>query len=776
MGHRRARLLALVALLVAGGAFGDQAPGPWQGEKLSDFLRGMGALGLRVIFSSDLVSDAYELTEEPDLQDPEAALATVLADFGLGIAPGPGGSLLVVRATAGGPADTPPQRSRPDIPLPEIVVTSSLHRVENVHTDTHRYFDRELSSRVPTTGDEVVRVTNQLPGTASSGISARNHVRGGEVNEVLFLLDGLRLYEPFHLKNFQSVATIVNPALVAGIDFYSGAFPAHFGDRMSGVMRLDLREAGAATETELGLSFFNASALSLGSFGDEAQGDWLVSARRGNLDLLFDVVDPERGTPRYNDVMLRMGWEAGPRAALRASYLQSTDKIRLNDPGRGETATARYRNEVAWIDWSADWNASLTSRTLLAHTSISNRRAGAVDLPGIVAGTIDEDNAFRIAALKQDWAWRPAEAWQVAFGFEARDIDGRFDYNANRSLEAPFDDVFEGMSSYDRDAEIKADGSQFALYMEARHRFGPRVVVEAGMRWDQQSYTLAERDEQTSPRLSLLYQAGARTELRLGWGQYSQAQEVNELQVSDGVYEYFPAQRAEHVVANLEHDLPSGVSIGLSVYRKSFRKLRPRYENAFNPLSILPEIQFDRFAIDARRGKSRGAELTLSRQSPDRSTVWWLGYARAAVEDETASGELKRGWDQPHTAKAGLSWRWRRWNFSATARVHTGWPRTELVGRRVADDGGEPGLDVERTGLYARRHGSFRTFDIRVSRLLALRRGKLDVFLDVTNLADSANPCCLEYAVGDDGAGPVLEVRESGWLPILPSLGAVWRF
>ena len=68
-------------------------------------------------------------------------------------------------------------------------------------------------------------MTHRLPGTASGGVSSRAHIRGGEVNEVLFLFDGLRLYEPYHLKDFQAIASIVNSNAIGSIDFYSGAYP-----------------------------------------------------------------------------------------------------------------------------------------------------------------------------------------------------------------------------------------------------------------------------------------------------------------------------------------------------------------------------------------------------------------------------------------------------------------------------------------------------------------------------------------------------------------------
>ena len=48
--------------------------------------------------------------------------------------------------------------------------------------------------------------------------------------------DGLRLYNPYHLKNFQSIFSTVDPRLVRSIDVYTGGFPAIYGDRMSSVI------------------------------------------------------------------------------------------------------------------------------------------------------------------------------------------------------------------------------------------------------------------------------------------------------------------------------------------------------------------------------------------------------------------------------------------------------------------------------------------------------------------------------------------------------------
>jgi len=771
---RRLCLRFALLVLVAAESVAASDTDSWMGEPLSAYLDALNRAGEKIVYTSDLVTGSMLLETEPDSDNPAAALADLLAPFGLAARPGPSGSLLIVRG------DLPPERTpaaaaviEPKVPIPEIVVTSSLHRLEYADGTTHTYLDRELATRMPTTADEAVRLTSRLPGTANGGVSARNHIRGGELNEVLFLFDGVRLYEPYHLKDFQTIATIVNSSVIGGMDFYTGAYPAHYGDRMSGVLAIDMLEPDLSWQTELALSFFNASVQSSGILGDEGQGEWLLSARRGNLDLVADVIDPEFGSPSYHDVLGHLGWNFGARAEISANVLVSDDRITLNDVDRGESAGASYTNHVGWLKWRAAWTQTLSSETLFASSDITNRRNGTLALPGIVSGRLNEYREFNVLQLRQDWRWVPADDWMLRFGLDLKDLDAQYSFDSERTISAPFDTILDNETSTSRDFERAPAGRQYATYGELRWRFARRWTADIGLRWDRQTYTSAEDDRQYSPRLSVLYQPGEATEIRLGWGQFYQAQEINELQLPDGIENFFPAQRAEHFVLNIQHAFRGGLDASLSIYRKSFRALRPRFENVFNSLTLLPEIQFDRVLIDPLGAEAIGIELLLTQGTADEDLLWWVGYSWAETEDEMRDGQVKRSWDQTHTLKAGASFRWGRWDFSAAAEVHTGWPGTFMTGENIINPDGSTGLLLDVTGRNSVRYSVFHALDVRVSRDIEVKRGELTAFLEVSNLYDRANPCCVEYSLAADGS---LASREAQWLPLVPSLGVIWRF
>jgi outer membrane receptor protein involved in Fe transport len=742
-------------------------------ELLADYLDRLNQPGRAVIYSSDLVTDSMLLGNTVPSAPTLAELQDLLRPFGLTATAGPANSLLIVSLPS--PRNAPVEVAvEPEAtPIPEVVVTSSLHRLDYTNPTTHTYLDRELATRIPTTADEAVRLTNRLPGTASGGISAQSHIRGGEVNEVLFLLDGLRLYEPYHLKDFQAVATIINANAIGGMDFYTGAYPAHYGDRMSGVLSIELREPEEPVETELAFSFFNASLLSIGTFGDASQGDWLVSARRGNLDLIVDVIDPELGNPDYRDYLAHAGWDFGPRMQLSANFLASDDKLTLLDSQRGERATASYSNQVGWLKWRAQWAESLTSDSILAFSDIKDRRSGSVALPGIVSGNLDEVRKFTALELRQDWRWVAAESWMLGFGFNIKDLDAEYKFSSQQSIPPPFDTILGNQPSTMRGIDLAPAGAQYAAFAELRWRPAEKWVLDVGLRWDQQTYTTARDDRQLSPRVSVLYQPSARSEIRLGWGRHYQAQEINELQVSDGLTEFFPAQQAEHFVLNVQHQYRFGIDASLSLYRKRFQGLRPRFENSFNSLTLLPELQFDRVMVDPDRAEAIGAELMVSRGSAAQDLLWWIGYSWSRIEDEMPGRVTVRSWDQTHTFKGGLSWMWGQWGFSAAGELRTGWPQTSMTGEQVLQPDGTERLILEVADRNASRYSVFHTLDVRVSRDFEISRGDLTVFLEVTNLYDRANACCIEYSLATDGS---LASRDKHWLPLVPSLGVNWRF
>lgn len=661
--------------------------------------------------------------------------------------------------------------------LTEIIVASSVYSLDYNTAGSHTFLDRELTTRLPDIGNDAVRSVQRLPGIAAGGVSTKSNVRGGADNEQLFLYDGLRLYEPYHLKDFHSVSTIVDQNAVAGIDFYSAGYQVRHGDRMSGVIDMSMRERPSDMVTELALSFFNASVLSMGRFGGDENGDWLVTARRGNLDIVADAVNSAYGSPQYEDTMLHLGWQLSDRTYVSGNLLYSYDKISIAEIDGSEQANAKYQNLVAWFKAQTEWTSDLRSTTILSMTEIDNERSGVTNIPDVVSGDVVDARDFRALTVNQAWTWDATDAWLVTSGFEIKRLESRYDYASTLNIASPFDQILDNQALRTRNIQVTPRGGQFAAYGELRWRPFDKLILDAGARWDQQTYTTADNDDQSSLRFNLLYFLTERTEIRLAAGRFYQAQEINELQVNDGVSSFAAAQRATHLVASIAHQLQSGIDIRLEYYQKKYRSLMPRYENVFDSLVLIPELQIDRIEIDAPAALSKGAELMVSGDNTSGNIFWWLSYTWSTTEDFVAEGHVKRSWDQTDSIKAGVNWDWKKWNFSVAANIHSGWPRTDLLVEEVGNPDGSTSLVATTTPRNSRRFPTFHTVDARASRRFDVSRGDLTVFLEITNIYNHTNACCTKYRLQTDLDGTQsLSANQGNWLPLIPSLGVMWQF
>jgi len=589
MRHGSNSAVLLITLLAMQALAADPV---WRGTALAEYIEHLSELGVRVIYSDDLVSDDLQVIDEPVGGDLVESLRRVLQPHAMKLAAGPGGNWLVVRdpdaRNSLAEVDVRPALAASDL-LPEVIVSSSRYNIRYQQPGSHTFLDRDFASNLPDVGEETLRSIDRMPGVASGGISTRSHVRGGAANEQLILLDGLRLYEPYHLKDFHAISTIIDQSAIDGLDLYTAGYQARYGDRMSGVIDIGLRARPTETQIELGVSFFNTSILSSGRFADGQRGDWLVSARRSNLDLISRAVKKGYGSPKFEDVLTHVGWQWTDRTYVAANFLYSHDAISVSQVDDSERATARYRNSIGWLKVETDWSDAVSTTTILSASDIANSRDGQVYVPDTVSGSVTDSRDFSSFGVKQDWTLDTSADWSFRAGFDFKLLDAEYDYDSTLSIAPPFDQILDNQPFLQRSISTRPEGEQYAAYVEARWRVRENFILDIGYRFDRQTYSVANTNEQRSPRLNLLYKPNDRTELRAGIGRFYQAQEINELQINGGITEFFGPQYSNHAVASVLHHFDGDIDLRIEVYQKAYHSLIPRFENVFNALVLLPE-------------------------------------------------------------------------------------------------------------------------------------------------------------------------------------------
>ena len=657
---------------------------------------------------------------------------------------------------------------------------------------------RSLSAVLPRVAEDPLRQMTLLPGTTGDDVSARFNVRGGHSDEVLVRLDGLEILEPYHLKDINSALSILAPDAIGGAELLTGGFPVEYGDRMAGVLDLTTREPDRRRQVDLGLSGLQAQASSSGILR-QGRGHWLTSLRAGSLALAARIVHDERD-PSFGDLLAKLDLDLRRRGdddrgggrSLRINALTSRDRLDFqqlvpaeSEDGEEEAAIfesfqTSYDNGYAWLTHQAVFGRDLYLEARASYSRVERDRRGS-EMNAAGELTLADLRALGVAAAAVDGHLQAGGRHRLKWGVDGRTLDADYDYRNDRDLVDPLaairDQPREGITRFDQCFR----GHHLAGYFADRFDPSPSTSVELGLRYDESTVI---DDENVSPRLSLTQALGAGSRLRLAWGIFHQSQRLYELPVEDGETEFHPAERAEHRILGFEHTFEGRqgarfrpLTFRAEVYERRISASRPRFENLFDTISIVPELEADRVRLAPESGLARGLELFLGGRAGAR-VDWFASYAWARIEDRIDGVDVPRSIDQPHTLKLDVDLRtpW-RWDFNFAWEMHSGWPTTAVSAERVADEDDTSEIVAVLGPLRAERLPDYQRLDVRVSRWWSPGRGRLELFLQVQNLLnrDNVRGFAVSFEPRSDGGVDVV-TEEEYWIGLLPSLGVRWRF
>jgi len=687
------------------------------------------------------------------------------------------------RVTAGQAAEVIVQLAPLPVALDEIQVTASVSILREQPTAAVA-LDRKEISELPHFGDDLYRAITVLPGTSGGDFSARFAVRGGLYDETLVTLDDQELMEPFHLKDFQGIFSIIDPDAIGGVELTPGGFTARYGDRMTGVLDMVTRSP-KVTRAGVGISLTTAWANAGGIFSG-GKGSWLVSARRGYLDFILKAVaddgdDGDPPSPRYWDAFGKFSYAPNPNHSFSLTFLLADDDLLFEEFDEDETVdvVSGYTSTYVWLSHQAVLGGSSFVNTALYAGEITVDR-------DFLAIDNWEDERFDLLdirddqyyGLRQEWQHHIAKSHYLRWGFDVRTYDVSYDYEIDAVIEDPIDDprFYPGVR-IDSFHDVY-QGEQYSLFVTDRMRLSQRFTAEVGLRYDKQTLT---DDDQVSPRINLLYNVSSKGALRLGWGHFYQSQRPYELRVEFGETEFQTAQRAEQIVAGYETEIGDRYLFRVDAYARRVSDPHRRWETIFDPFHPVPEAATDLALIAPEEVNAHGVEFYFASRMGGKFD-WWLSYVFSSIEDVLYGVDTPRFLNQPHAVTASAIWRpGPKWSLAGVLHYHTGWPTTAVSAWPVQEPDGNWRLSYDVGPFYQESLDDYMRLDLRASRTSRVgKRGSLTFFIDVQNLTNHDNLRGIAIADPDyywsDEIGHVITFPEEYWFPIIPSFGVSYEF
>lgn len=634
--------------------------------------------------------------------------------------------------------------------LEEVKVSADYFSKPDENPVSFRTLSPEEIRRSPGSAEDIFRVMQSLPGVATAGAkSAQLIVRGGSPDENLTLLDNIEVYNPIHFARTgesMGIISIVNPALLQKVDFLTGGFPTKYGDKMSSVFDMSLREGNKEV--------FNTDAnLNIAGFGVMLDGpliensNMVFSLRRGFFDLITSTLN-KPAAPSYYDAVGKVTYDLNNKNRISLVGFYYLDQIEKTGSTKEENVTwNRYdyltRNDYGvaiGVNWRSLISEKAFSLVTASYTSNGwNTLQGTEVDPTIMGEDIREDEF----SLKSEINYRLSPNINLKLGGQFKVVNSR-----NESW-SPEDTLRNGTITpantilYLPDATTKG-----ALFLQSSFRIIDPLIITAGLRYD---YFELTSENNFSPRISLSYNVNDKTTFNLAWGKYYQ---------SPASYQIAPDERnlllnssyATHYIAGIEQRLGYDTKASIEVYHKELSNL------VVDPDST-------NLLINTGSGYAQGIEFSLQKKFTDGfvgSASYSYSISKRRDYESTSLYDFE--YDRPHIINLifGLEIG-SGWQIGTKFQYASGNQYTPVIGVSERNNSfylveGEKNSD---------RYPDYHKLDLRIDKQFVFENWSFSVYLDLWNVYNRDNVSSYSFKAESDGTITTTPRYDFGITPIL---------
>jgi len=598
----------------------------------------------------------------------------------------------------------------------EILVTAERQKFERMIESSQISLDlREINSVPAFIEPDIFRTLQMLPGVqTSSDFSSALYVRGSTPDQNLIMLDGIAIYNPYHLGGIFST---FNTDAIKEADFHAGGFPSRYGGRMGAILNIINREGNTNKVTGMAnISLISSKALLEGPIPawKGMKGSWMISGRRTYFDKVIDALQIPIGQrvdgsdiyfqfPYYfYDYQIKANIDINQDHRLTYSRFYGDDVL---DYGYNESDT--YSNSDVSVkqdfDFGIDWpwgNKTngltwrwIVSPEIIAKTFISNSRYRFnfnfgfdqrdtytySDSTVVVFQNIDY-NIFDIITdntIETEITWKATEKHEVKGGLQIKDVD--YDLGINIGLETQ-DTSFSFIP-----LSVKNNTREISVFIQDKWNYSETFKLQLGIRGT--DYNLHDRFY-LDPRIGMKYHYSSDIAFKLNWGIYhqflttanNQDENLRLVELWLGIPEDKDASVSQHLISGIEYMSPKNIFYRLELYNKTFDNLltvkqdNPNTVEGNSTDSTLNEF-WD------TKGNSWGVEFLIKKSSGRLNG--WVGYTYAEANYyNEPSGWHHPNFDRTHTLNIIL-------NYDLTPEIQTnfgltgssGNPYTKILGR-----------------------------------------------------------------------------------------------
>lgn len=470
------------------------------------------------------------------------------------------------------------------VKMNEVIISASQEKVEAINemsTVSTRQFSIEESQRFAGARNDVSRMAQNFAGVRGANDAVNDIViRGNSPVGLLWRLEGIDIPNPNHFGDFGTSGgpvSMLNNNVLSNSDFLTGAFPAEYGNAVSGVFDLRMRKGNNDKHEFLGQIGLNGLELGAeGPFRMNGKASYLINYRYSTLGVMSAMgINFGTGTaiPYYQDIAFNLNFPTKKAGNFNVWGLGGINEIDLISSNSEDTLDNFYVDDVDMYDRSKIGVIGAT------HTYLFNNSA--YTKFSIAASTII--NRDKVDSISTETG-EPVDFYFQDYTLSR--ISGNFFYkkkfNAKNNMQIGVrsdfflvdiaDSIF--ISSEDHYEMLSDfDGNTLLLqpYAQWQHRFTDRLTFNTGLHFQ---YLTLNGSKSLEPRVGVKYEMTPNDAISFGYGLHSMTAPVatyfKVVEVSDNIYET-PNQdidfiRSHHFVVGYDHIFSETLRLRAEVY------------------------------------------------------------------------------------------------------------------------------------------------------------------------------------------------------------------
>lgn len=653
------------------------------------------------------------------------------------------------------------------IELEGITVTSDYFRKDPLEVNSIRNFSYEEIRRSPGGFEDVVRALSILPGVAQAD-AGRNDliVRGGAPSENLYLIDGIEVPNINHFGTQGATGgplSYVNLDFVREISFSTGGFSALYGDKLSSVLDIKLRDG---REDRFG----GKATISASQFGLNLEGpiteksNFIFSARRSYLDFIFKAADFSF-VPEYYDVLLKADFNPHSQDAFSFLFISAFDNVKFfNDDSDQRVDNSRIlgTDQIQYV-------AGFTYRHLFAngffnlalsrnYVDYDSRQQDSLLNPIFTNVSKEEENS-----LRADLVLKLSKTSEINIGGTVKLIEA--DYNILfPAFVTTFGDTLPITS-------LKTENTynKFGIYTNYNAFLFNVLTANLGVR--SEIFTALNNKAYFSPRLSLSYALTDLTNINFSTGIYHQSPSYIWLEAFESNKDLRMIQ-VNQFVLGFDHRISADALLKVEAFYKDYTNYPTSNVRSYLVLANTgagftgSDDNFSSFGleplVDAGFGKARGVELSIQKKLSDIPYYGIFSFTYSQTDYTSLDGIERPGsYDQNWLINLSGGYKFNEyWEFSSKFRFASGKPYTPFN-----SDGMQSIINYNTA-----RMKSSHSLDIRVDKRWYFSGWTLITYIDIQNIYNQKNTSGIRWDRRE------MKVDESSSIGILPTIGISAEF